>query len=371
MQRRLFIVIGIVLAVLAIIGVVVAVSLQSGGDIGGGGETAQGPDAPVQEEEPAVPTREVIVAVQPIGRGDVVRAEALGRIDLPEPSIPPNVIENELEAVGQIARTDIVQSQVIVYDLLRPQFETPTDEEAAFSIPPDHVMVAFPIDRQSSVAYAIQPGDVVDVLMSVSFVDFDPEFQTILPNKFSFVEPRREVVDENGNVSVSPVSISSPIDRGRLVIENEQFPGIEFPSEDQRPRRVAQLTVQRARVIRVGPWIDEPAPQAAPVENTEEGAPVPTPTPPLPNIVSLAVRPQDALVLLWARQTQAYMELALRAAGDEEDVYGDMEAVTLQYMLTRFNITVPPKLEFAIDRSGNAILDTTLVTPAEPNGNLE
>ena len=48
------------------------------------------------------------------------------------------------------------------------------------------------------------------------------------------------------------------------------------------------------------------------------------------------------------------MELAMRAAGDETADH-TTEAVTLQYMLTRFNISVPPKLEFGIDKSDNAV----------------
>jgi Flp pilus assembly protein CpaB len=145
-----------------------------------------------------------------------------------------------------------------------------------------------------------------------------------------------------------------------LSIENEAYPGFEFPSEEkQRPRRVAQLTVQKGRIIKVGPWIEQPEDTTP----TEEGAP--TPTPVLPDIVSLAVTPQDALVLLWARQTGAYMELAMRAAGDEEADH-TTEAVTLQYMLTRFNIAVPPKLEFGIDRSDVGAEQATPTPQAAP-----
>jgi Flp pilus assembly protein CpaB len=207
------------------------------------------------------------------------------------------------------------------------------------------------------VAYALQNGDYVDVLMTVSFVDIDPEFQTILPNKFAFLNSE-PITDGDGNVIGTEVTIDtdSASDEGRLSIENEQWPGFEFPSEPQRPRRVAQLTVQRAKVIRVGNWIEQPAPTT-----TQEGAPEPTPA--LPDIISLAVTPQDALVLLWARQTQARMELALRAAGDENADHST-EAVTLQYMLTRFNIAVPPKLEFAIDKSAEPeITPTPIPTP--------
>jgi hypothetical protein len=79
--------------------------------------------------------------------------------------------------------------------------------------------------------------------------------------------------------------------------------------------------------------------------------------------VTLAVEPQDALVLLWARQSEMYMELALRAPGSEEARY-QPEAVTLQYMLTRFNIAVPPKLEYGFAREAFTTGGTASAQPS-------
>jgi hypothetical protein len=124
------------------------------------------------------------------------------------------------------------------------------------------------------------------------------------------------------------------------------------------------LTVQAAKVIRVGPWIEPPPPPPP-----AEGEQAPTPTPALPDIVTLAVTPQDALVLLWLRQSFIYSEMALRAAG-EENADHLTEAVTLQYMLTRFNIAVPPKIEFVMSASDREqqleqeLLNTPTPTPA-------
>jgi hypothetical protein len=59
--------------------------------------------------------------------------------------------------------------------------------------------------------------------------------------------------------------------------------------------------------------------------------------------VTLIVSPQDALVLKWALETNSSIDLVMRSAVDQ-DVYAQPEAVTLQYMLDRFQISVPPKL---------------------------
>lgn len=336
MQRgRLLIVLGIILGVLTVAVVLIAIV---GGGLGGGvTQPVVEVTPPVREPEQELETTQIIVALQPIAKGSQFVEGSIGRRAWPADNLPPDIIAHEDETIGMVAKTDIVQGQPIVRSLLAPQFGG--EGEASFLIPTGRVAVAFPINEQSSVAYAVQPGDNVDVLISVSFIDVDEEFQTKKPNLFRFIS-----VEVDPDTGAETLRLSEPNDEGRLEIENESFPGFAYPREAQRPRLVAQLTVQRAKVLRVGPWIEI----APPPPPTEEGAPAPTP--PLPEIVTLAVTPQDALVLLWARQTGAYMEMALRAAGEEEAEHVT-EAVTLQYMLTRFNIAIPPKIEFAIDKS--------------------
>jgi Flp pilus assembly protein CpaB len=258
--------------------------------------------------------------------------------------VPPDVIGDQSETIGRVAAVDIVQGQPILRTMLA---ERGAAGQAALLVPEGRVAVAFPVDEQSSVAYAIQPGDYVDVLIVASFLDFDQDFQTKLPNLISFLSLRLVETPE-GQEPIETYDFTPPTDEGRFEIPPglpPEIPGTYvYPREPQRPRRVAQLTVQAAKVLRVGPWIDLPSEQPQP---TEEGQP-PPPAPP-PDIVTLAVDPQDALVLLWARQSEMNMELALRAPETEEARY-QPEAVTLQYMLARFRIAVPPKLEYGFAR---------------------
>jgi Flp pilus assembly protein CpaB len=338
MQRgRLLIILGIILG-LATVGAVAFLLLQGGGgvqDIVGGEPTP----TPPALETPGVPTTQVIVALQPIGRGSPFVAGSIGRRDWPANNVPPDTIADEAETIGKVAKTEIVQGQVIVRSMLA---DVAGVGEASFQIPVGRVAVAYPITRQTSVAYAVQPGDYVDILITAFFVDVDEEFQTTLPNKLSFIVPE---LDPDTGEETGRFTLSEPIDEGRFELSSGDIPAIVFPREEQIPRRVAQLTVQAAKVIRVGPWIEPPPPPAP-----EEGEEVPTPTPNLPDVVTLAVTPQDALVLVWLRQSGIYSEMALRAAG-EENADHLTEAVTLQYMLTRFNIAVPPKIEFVMATS--------------------
>jgi Flp pilus assembly protein CpaB len=346
MQRgRLLIILGIILG-LATIGAVAFLLLQGGGVPDITGEPTPTPGA--QPESTGPPLTEVIVALQPIGRGASFVAGSIGRRDWPANNVPPDIIADEAETIGKVAKTEIVQGQVIVRSMLA---ELAGAGEASFQIPPGRVAVAYPINRQTSVAYAVQPGDYVDVLITAFFVDVDEEFQTTLPNKLSFIVP--ELDPETGE-DTGRFTLSNPIDEGRVELFSGDIPAIAFPREPQIPRRVAQLTVQAAKVIRVGPWI-EPPPPPPPAEGEE----VPTPTPNLPDIITLAVTPQDALVLLWLRQSGIYNEIALRAAG-EENADHLTEAVTLQYMLTRFNIAVPPKIEFIMATSISDIKEQSI-----------
>jgi Flp pilus assembly protein CpaB len=336
MQRgRLLIVLGIILG-LATVGAV-AFLLWQGGDLISGEPTPT--PVPVLPEEEGVPTTQVIVALQPIGRGSSFVAGSIGRRDWPANNVPPDIIADEAETIGKVAKTEIVQGQVIVRSMLA---ELHGAGEASFRIPEGRVAVAYPINRQTSVAYAVQPGDYVDILVTAFFVDVDEEFQTTLPNKLSFIVP--ELDPETGE-DTGRFSLSTPIDEGRFELSSGDIPAIVFAREKQIPRRVAQLTVQGAYVVEVGPWLEPPLPPTP-----EGGEEAPTPTPKLPDIVTLAVTPQDALVLVWLRQSGIYSEMALRRSGEEKADHLT-EAVTLQYMLTRFNIAVPPKIEFIMATS--------------------
>lgn len=338
MQRgRLLIILGIILG-LATVGLVAFLLLGPGAG-GDGTETpAEEGQAPVQQQPDggsSAPSVQVIVALQPIARGTEFVAGSIGRRDWPPNNVPPNTIADEAETIGKVAKTDIVQGQVIVRDML---VDKAGAGEASLNIPPGRVAVAYPMNRQTSVAYAIQPGDSVDLLVTSFFIDVDEEFQAPLPNKLRFFFPE---FDEEG--LQTGIQLSEPIDEGRFELGAGDIASIVVPNGQQVPRRVAQLTVQSAKVLRVGPWIE-----IAPPPPPEEGAPPPPPPP--PDVVTLAVTPQDALVMLWLRQSGIYSEMALRAAGEEEAEHLT-EAVTLQYMLTRFNIAVPPKIEFIMTTS--------------------
>jgi Flp pilus assembly protein CpaB len=95
--------------------------------------------------------------------------------------------EDEIRSriVGRIARQDIARGVPITEAMIT---DTSGDllaggSNAALAIPAGYTAIAIPMTRLSGVAFAMQDGDVVDVLITLLLVDLDPEFQTILPNQ--------------------------------------------------------------------------------------------------------------------------------------------------------------------------------------------
>jgi Flp pilus assembly protein CpaB len=299
------------------------------------------------------------MALQPIGRGSTFVQGSIGRRDWsPTSPLPPDAITDESQTIGKVAKTDIVQGQLILLSMLADPGDA---SDAALLIPAGRVAVAYPIEEQSSVAYAIRQGDSVDILITTPFIDVDEEFQSPLPDKVKLLIPVQTCDSTTGSCSTD-VTIKPEFDQGRIDLFGQGESAISAMisgSTPQIPRRVAQLTVGAAKVIRVGSWLPDPTPAAVAPDATAKSQPQAAEPPAAPKgqgptIVTLAVTPQDALVLLWLRKNGISSEMALRAA-NEENADHKTEAVTLQYMLTRFDISVPPKIDIVMDKEPTTI----------------
>jgi len=230
--------------------------------------------------------------------------------------------------------------------------------DAAAVLPNNRVAVSVPMDRITSVAYAIQPGDRVDVMVTLLFVDIDPVFQTIEPNTVSIVDP---------DTFETQVGITGRFDGAFSLGGGITQPVIVGPSEAQRPRMVTQRTVQDALVVWVGDFpisgrlfFVVPSPTPVPTvsedgESTSRGnaTSAPTPIPPRPDIITLAVSPQDAVVLTWMMEARLPITFALRSATSTSQVPTD--PVNLQYITDTFRIDVPGRLDFSIQPAPDSI----------------
>lgn len=316
-----------------------------------------------------IPFIPVVIAIQDIPRGLPIQPNAVDVLPIPEQSAPFQAFSNPEDVIGKIARTDIFREQPVLANLLVEDLTSlaTIGSDAAAVLPTNRVAVSLPMDRITSVAYAIQPGDRVDIMVSMLFIDVDTTFQSIEPNAFSLVST---TLTEEGGIELSlGASLRGEFSTRRIPQVGDQ-PVVVQPSEAQRPRLTTQRTIQDALVIWTGDFpvdgrIFRPAPTFTPTpdpddppEEEDEEQEVPTPVPPRPDIVTLAVSPQDAVVLTWIVEAGLPITFALRSASATSLVQTDQ--VTLDYILNRFRIDIPDKFDYNIQPAIRSIRQTEI-----------
>ncbi len=300
---------------------------------------------------------DIVITTQAIARGDVITENVVATIPFPKKELVEGTFVTELDQViGKKAMYPLKPRMPITPSLL---IDSVTGGSIpAFDIPVDKTALSVPIDREALVAFAPQPGDHVMVIGCMWLVDIDPEYQTILPNYTASVT--KQLFNAESTVESLSINIQGGSDassQGRTELDptlNE--PIYVQPSEAQRPRLVCQNVIQDAIILRVGNFpldgIDEPVVTEAPAPVPgQEAAPVEPP--PDPDIVTLVVSPQDAVLMSYLRLAKVSYTLALRNPNNIQEIVTD--AVTQQYLMDQKNIPLPAKLPFAVEsRSGDS-----------------
>lgn len=319
-----------------------AVPTEEGGNGDGDTETAAAPGGTVQ----------IVVAAQNIPRGTRITADnnAVKVMPWPKSALPEGTLVDVTTAHDRIARQDIPIDMPITEGMLttKPGDVASTGSDAALLLPPGRVAYAMPVARWSSVAWAIQPGDHVDVLISMLIVDIDQDFQTELPNVQYSLIPATGVEGETAGGTIVGTQVI-----GRLEALPDGTLVMALPGEDnQRPRLVTQMVIQDAIILQVGDWGPEepkeppPPPPAEGEGEGEEAAPVTREvTVEINKSATLAITPQDAVVLKYLEELGASIDFVVRSVSDAGDIY-TTEAVTLDYVFERYSMEVPPKLPY-------------------------
>jgi pilus assembly protein CpaB len=306
------------------------------------------PQPPVEQPTPVpeVKTTEILVAAQNIPRGAVISQDAVVPSKWPDDSLPPAdlILTDPEKVIGQIARTDVLRGQPMLESLIAsdPKALASKGGDASLFIPAGKVAMAYPIDKLTSVGYAIGSGDRVDVIVSFAVVDVDQEGQ------YPVIPFNRDLVDDLIAAGLEPA------DAVARVLSKLDAAVIE-------PRLLSQLTLQNIEVLHVGEWpvggiLPKTTPTLSPDQQAAQvqaAAGTPTATPPRPDMIILLVDQQQALILQWLQQEgNVALNLVLRGAGDNAPV--STETVSYQYILTNFNITIPPKTNTIIVGEGGA-----------------
>jgi Flp pilus assembly protein CpaB len=340
------------------------------------GETSEVPEevevVPTATPPPAI---RVIVAARDIPRGARLGIQDVTTIPWPDlAEAPPPIdalIVTEGEGFGleqvedRIVRVDILKGQPILNFMITPGEEpiglADRGSDAALLIPSGSVMMTIPISRLSAAGYALREGDHVDVFASVQFVNIDEDFQTLLPNRLQLLTDDEELIAAGlqSYQYVEGREEDGPFGTTLLVMPGDG-------DVSQRSRQATQLLIDNAIVVRMGEWpindlhepiviTPAPPPTAVPQDQTnaepaaEEAPPTPTPVPPAPDIISLAMSRQDALVLKYTLEQGANIDLVLRSALDDDVNNVTTDTVTLEYIIQFYDVEIPNSLPQALE----------------------
>jgi pilus assembly protein CpaB len=309
------------------------------------------------EEAEPTPTpanmTKVVLSAQDITRGQQLSEDAVIFQDWPVDSVPLGAITSLEDAYGLVARVDIPRGMPVTESMVSfpgsGALVVGEGSQASWMIPEGKVAYALPFGRYNSVAWAIQPGDHVDILLSALMIELDEEFQTPLPNQLSCITTGGEGEGQAGCPS-GPAGRFEVLPNGVLVNVTASGP--------QNPRMITQLTVQDAVVLRVGDWeqtrttttqqtggeAGTEGAEGAEGQTAEGQEAVQQQPPAAERSITLAVTRQEAAILEYAYLNQARLTLLLRPAGEEGPV--STELVTLQYLFDRYGLDMPTKLPY-------------------------
>jgi pilus assembly protein CpaB len=375
----------ILLAVIIVIGVALIYLVYSRGLLfpqpSGTNET----NAPSLTATP-VSTEKVVVVTQRVQRGEKITADKLELVDYQADLVLPIMYKDINQVAGKMARYTMDPYTVVTSALITDSPDTEQGSDDALFISPGMVAVSIPITRLSSVSYAPQRGDHVNVIVTMLFVDLDTAFQTKLPNwTGNLIGPGGGGISEGGG-PIPPEQLTTLLaqpfrgasEQGRG--ENDPSVGQNLyilPSEAQRPRLVSQTLIQNVIVLQMGSFqtpaeraaaeATKPAPTATPEpgsEQAQQAAATPTPMPAPPDVLTLIVSPQDAVTLNYLIYGGAQITLVLRNPRDAEVPV--TEAVTLSYLLDQYNIPIPVKLPYGFEPAVTALVPPSLPNDYEP-----
>jgi Flp pilus assembly protein CpaB len=127
-----------------------------------------------------------------------------------------------------------------------------------------------------------------------------------------------------------------------IILETPMYPqevlaadeGIQLIERDQSMDNTSVLALQNLEVLEI---LEEPTPPGA--AQQEEGTPVELPR----RALLLQIDPQDAVILKYLRDSEATIDVALRAR--DNDTQYEVDAVNINYLILRYGIVLPEPLE--------------------------
>lgn len=330
---------------------------------------------------PAVETVDIVITAQSVSRGSILTDEVLTTIAYPKSELAEGTFFTTKEdVIGTSARYNLDARVPLTPTMITEA--SGTGWSPSFDIPQGKTALSMPISRLTAVSFAPQPGDHIMIVGCMLISDLDQEFQTRLPNLLvqaissGSMDPTLQTsltISILGYTGTDPL----PVGRGELDPRFNQ-PVYVLPSESPRPRLVCQNVIQDAIVMKIGefdpnaadtPAAEPAAEEAAPAQPGTEAEVAPVEVV-VPDLVTVIVSPQEAVLLNYMMLSGVKLNLALRNPTDPQVITTD--AVTLQYLMDQKAIPLPAKVPYGLEPRVDELLfateakDAAATAPTQP-----
>ena len=236
-----------------------------------------GNTAPIPPTPTPVPVVKVLVATQDIPARTMLQANMLSLRDWPADMLPAGTVSKPQDVIGKVTSAPLAAGELMLTSKVSTEQST---VGLAPSLPPGLVAMSLGLSPVLAVGGAIREGDSVDVLVSMEY----------------------SVYDEMGGES--------------------------------KPMQTAFYSIQDVPVLAISGQVDAVASAqgagaaAAGVQSNNSG----------PNMLTILVTPQDALLIKYARE-KGTIDLVLRSPQFHDQVVTD--PVYLEYIMRRFELPRP------------------------------
>lgn len=238
-------------------------------------------------------TEQVVVAARGVAMGTVLQATDLRLAEMPVGFVPEGSLGSLENAVGKYAKVDFVAGETIFPQKLADPSNPSHD--VGFALQPDEVLMAFPASDLISTLSFVKQGDVVDIFATIE--------------------------DE------------VPADSSGAAVQATEQP-------DESVKRMLTFdSMQRVQLTAMIVEVDENEQPAVPLDT---GAPESQAKSSNAKVRSylLAMKPQDALVLKYLKDTGAIFDMVLRPPNSDQ-LY-DLQPVTKEYVRDRYQFRDQP-----------------------------
>lgn len=259
--------------------------------------------APLPQPTPLPPrTETVLVTTHDIPLRALLKAQDVTLVEVPVELAPPNALHEISQALDRITKIPLVTGEIVMeHHLADP---TNIKQDLAFIIGDDQVLMAFPATDLMSQINMLQPGDIVDILVSIE--------QPVLPGQIGSVN----LFAEEGQVEEELFTFNAlqRIEISAVVVEII-------------PTRQTGSTTSRTASTGL-----------AEAEATPQPTPTPQPSQIEPQAILMALSPQDALVLKHLKDAGGIIDIVLRAP--TSDQLFELNPVMSEYLKDRYELVI-------------------------------